>query len=51
MPEEAAISHELKKEVHMWLAVRPKRFFSEGMQKTVQQWAMYVEKQGNYIEK
>jgi len=41
----------MKEAEHEWLAAQPKRFFSEGIEKLVQQWKKCIEKQGDYVEK
>jgi len=42
---------EVKKMVPKWLCTLPKIFNSDVFQKSVDQWANCIEKQGDYVEK
>jgi hypothetical protein len=42
---------EVKEAVHVWLVTEPKTFFSKGIQKLVDCWTKFVEKDWDYIEK
>jgi hypothetical protein len=42
---------EVKQTVHTWLCNQPKTFFCDGLKKLVELCKMYVDKEGDYVEK